>query len=347
MMPTTAPSTSRTGTIAVVQWTHTMKMKPMLLVARYQIARDPGFEHHIVLSSCGDGAPGCPALLAASAPLVENVTCSNASEVAAAIPGFSSLKQVFHGKKATIPSVLGVGMHRWCWNSCDSPYLHWYMRIGWMLTHVRFFWFLEWDVVWTGSITTILAAWNSLNTSNPGLIGPYASFGEAPLPDDDHDLLCPNPSWANLQWVHRGKRDEALVPNNVTFRCVTEVTRLSHRLLRTILAFSRSKRGAMFCEMRSASICAMQPWCRIQSLFVPEAVRMLYTARRIPGLLESLRNGPRATPKQMELATRRWVLSYVHNGGVTDSMLTNLSEPMLYHAYKWASVQHENLTLEK
>ena len=74
---------------------------------------------------------------------------------------------------------------------------------------------------------------------------------------------------------------------------------------------------------------------------------MLYTARRIPGLLESLRNGPRATPKQMELATRRWVLSYVHNGGVTDSMLTNLSEPMLYHAYKWASVQHENLTLEK
>ena len=335
MMPTTAPSTSRTGTIAVVQWTHTMKMKPMLLVARHQIARDPGFEHHIVLSSCGDGAVGCPALLDASAPLVENVTCSNASEVAKAIPAFSSLKQVFHGKKATIPSVLGVGMPRWCWNSCDSPYLYWYLRTGSMLTRVRFFWFLEWDVVWTGAITTILSAWNSLNTSNPGLAGP----------EEDHDLVCPNPSWANSMWAHRGKRDEALVPNNVTYRCVTEVTRLSHRLLRSILAFSRSKRGAMFCEMRAASVCAMQPWCRMQGLFAPETVGMLYTARKVPGLLETLRNGSRATNKQLSLAIEKWVLSYVHNGGVTESMLmANLSEPMLYHAYKWVSVQRENST---
>ena len=29
------------------------------------------------------------------------------------------------------------------------------------------------------------------------------------------------------------------------------------------------------------------------------------------------------------------MLSYVHDGGVQDTKLTNMTEPMLYHAYKW------------
>ena len=57
-------------------------------------------------------------------------------------------------------------------------------------------------------------------------------------------------------WIHRLKRDEHLVPNNMTFRCVTEVTRMTHRLLQNMITFSQQKRGAMFCEMRAASICA-------------------------------------------------------------------------------------------
>ena len=31
------------------------------------------------------------------------------------------------------------------------------------------------------------------------------------------------------------------------------------------------------------------------------------------------------------------MLSYVHDGGVSGADLSNLDEPMLYHAYKWGS----------
>ena len=100
-----------------------------------------------------------------------------------------------------------------------------------------------------------------------------------------------NPSWANNRWAHRGKRDETKVPDAVTYRCVTEVYRLTPRLLQAVVNFSLSRRGAMFCEMRAPSICAMQPWCRMRSLFDPEHIHILYSHRRVPGLAAALRNG--------------------------------------------------------
>ena len=66
--------------IAIVQWTHTLTMKPMLLAARQQIAPyAPRVEHHVVLSVCGRGkesnATACDDMLAKAHPLTENVTC--------------------------------------------------------------------------------------------------------------------------------------------------------------------------------------------------------------------------------------------------------------------------------
>jgi hypothetical protein len=81
---------SSTAALAIVQWTHTLVMKPMLLRAREQILRSSFAEHHVVLSSCGQSEP-CSTLLKRAEPLVVNVTCSTAEEVARELPAFSNL----------------------------------------------------------------------------------------------------------------------------------------------------------------------------------------------------------------------------------------------------------------
>ena len=364
--------------IAIVQWTHTLTMKPMLLAARRQIQRHPLAEHHVVLTGCGSNSTSgaCADLLARAAPLVENVTCNTPEEVAAEMPAFSSLADVFlHRGKFTKAHELTLGAWRWCWNSCDSPYLLWYARTGSKLSHVRFFWFLEWDVVWTGDIVNILTTWNELrptyydkeaDTLSPlanithcyGLRDSKATRGnafqkcvdQANGPDQfskydspsDHDLLCPNPSWANRNWAHVLKRDTHLVPANTTYRCVTEVFRMTHRLLRSVVAFSRHTRAAMFCEMRAASVCGMQSsWCKMRSFFDRAHMPLLYTAREALGSNRFERAVANRNVSEwaaaITLAKAKWVGTFAHDGGVPDTTLArDLSEPMLYHAYKWA-----------
>ena len=322
-----------------MQWTHTLKMKPMLLIARRQALQHPLLEHHVVLTTCGLFNSSCAALLAEAAPLVENVTCNTPTQVVASLPGFSSLERIFSSKsKFARPKELEVGATRWCWNSCDSPYLLWYARTGAHLKHVRFFWFAEWDVVWTGDAASIFTSWNNLPTTTfdpltDVLAPPDATASEQRQKYEsgsDHDLLCANPSWANYHWVHRGKRDPFLVYSNVTFRCVTGLFRLTPRLLSSMVAFSRHNRSAMFCEMRAASVCAMETsWCKMRTFFDDERARLLYTY-------------PYRTPTNMShilrlrAAKSKWVGTYSRDGGVLDSSLTNLNESMIYHAYKWS-----------
>ena len=246
------------GSIAIVQWTHTLAMKPMLLAARSQISVAPWAEHHIVFSTCGNNnASRCNELLEGAAPLVENVTCATASDVARDVPAFADVRSTFHGKrfKNAAPSTMAVGAYRWCWNGCDGPYVHWFKRIGQTLTHVRFFWFLEWDVAWTGNIASILRTWNSLSPDEDAdIITPMnrqalhassnVSRSDSTPPLVDYDLLCADPSYANFKWTHRQKRDEKLVPDNVTYHCVTNTFRITPRLLRAVVSFSEQRRAA-------------------------------------------------------------------------------------------------------
>ena len=337
--------------LAIVQWTHTLIMKPMLVAARQQIRRAPWAEHHVILSSCGDSVASCDNQLAAAAPLVENVTCVNASAIAHALPALDDLRSTFHGRKSNAPETIEIGLRRWCWNSCDGPYLFWYKSTGRSLTHVRFFWFLEWDVVWTGNIASILRTWNALRPDRDAdVITPANRLAahtvgsatarnastsridtvQAAVP---YDLLCADPAFASVKWPHRQKRDEELVPLNSTYHCVTEVYRITHRLLRHVIDFSSQRRGAMFCELRSASICAMHPWCRIRSFVDRIHMPLLFSHRMAAARV--IRGGSRS--EHVVTRTRKdWVNSWGNRVGILDQDLQNMSEPMLFHAFKWS-----------
>ena len=375
-----ASSPSATAPLAIVQWTHTLVMKPMLLRAREQILRSSFAEHHVVLSSCGNSEP-CSTLLQKAKPLVENVTCTNAADVANALQAFSTVRRVFKGRyngldmdgpengpappsPASPPSrappapgvhPLDVGQRGWCWHSCDAPYLLWYSRTGRTLQHVRFFWFLEWDVVWTGDVTTVLSAWSALyepfdNKTRVDVVNPSRFVSQANMTDvyygrrlHSHDLLCPAPAWAPRNWVHRHKRNETLVPHTHVHRCVTEVYRVTHRLLGAMLNFSQEPEAAMFCEMRASSVCAMHSWCTMRSLFDRDRLHLFHTAKRQRQLIADL-GASAAAPslKEIHWARSRWVSSYDRSkGSVPDDALQRLDRPMLFHAYKW--LQPKNL----
>ena len=127
-----------TGSLAIVQWTHTLVMKPMLLAARQQILRARWAEHHVILSPCGQNETSCDDLMEAASPLRENVTCSTPTGIARDLPAFANLRATFHGRKFSAPETVNVGAMRWCWNSCDGPYLHWYKLHGQTLSCASF-----------------------------------------------------------------------------------------------------------------------------------------------------------------------------------------------------------------
>ena len=339
------------STLAIVQWTHTLRMKPMLLAARRQILQHrPLAEHHVVLASCGLDSNPCADLLDAARPLTENVTCVTSSGIAAELGSFDAVNSVFHENKNHHDYRTGTA--RWCWESCDGPYIHWYATTGHALKHVRFFWFLEWDVVWTGNIVTILDAFRgnmktstdpSVDQANPTMKSHLSASQLAArlAKPDPPDLLCPNPSKVTSRWTHRTKRDRAGIHLNITFKCVTEVYRVSRRLLDTMAFFSRIRRHAMFCEMRAPTVCGMQPWCRMRSLFDEEHTHLFNVSTH--GYDGHRGNNSRIAPALEKAginvsvynARGFWVMSYLHDGGIPDEAFTNLNEPKLYHAYKW------------
>ena len=303
---------------------------------------------------------------------MHNVTCTNGSEMAAGVPALRHLYETFGGDARGGPNVvhnwdrsrladqprttaLNVGKPAWCWHNCDGPYLLWYARVGSSLQHIHFFWFLEWDVVWTGDIVAMLAAWSTINekadTANPALHVPNPSLlsernKTAPDLDAinigsrtyDHDLLCANPGWARKKWPHRHKRNKTLVQSSFAYHCETSAFRLSPQLLSQILSFSRQPRAALFCEMRAATICAMHPWCTMRSLFDHERQHMFYTGR-------TDQKSKGVTNKDVEFARNSYAGTYVQNGGVNDSAIlksAHANRSLLFHAYKWQ--KSDNIT---
>ena len=83
--------------------------------------------------------------------------------------------------------------------------------------------------------------------------------GKAPTAVSDlratEDLVCPNPAEVSRRWQHSPKRNYSLVPQATTRMCVTEVTRMSRRLLSAVAAFARRREAGMFCEMRAPTVC--------------------------------------------------------------------------------------------
>ena len=101
--------------------------------------------------------------------------------------------------------------------------------------------------------------------------------------------------------------------------------------------FLLARAGAMFCEMRAASICAMQPWCRIRS-FVDRVHMPLLFSHRMAA--KRVINGGKRSQHVVERTRRYWVNSFLNARGVSaiqDADLHNMSEPMLFHAFKWSN----------
>ena len=175
-----AVSTTVNRRIAVVQWTHTLHMKNALLLARAQLSRASSFDHHVVLQSCGEKAPSCDKLRHGLLPLTENVSCFSATDMLRIVPALQRLGNASNmtGRWSS-QSFPKVGQFRWCWFSCDAAYIAWYLTLQ---PRYDFYWFLEWDVVWTGNLATLLAAWNG----NRRIGGNEPRYVE-------HDLTCPDP----------------------------------------------------------------------------------------------------------------------------------------------------------
>ena len=265
--------------------------------------------------------------------------------MAYAIPAFSNISSVYKDVKGAPGSKprIEIGNAAWCWSSCDVPYLVWYQHTGSRLQHVRFFWFLEWDVVWTGDIAAILTPFSALHEVFDPTVDlrvrvkvndsdSNSALFLLPVDDStrlfDHDLLCPNPSWGNLKWAHRGKRDHELISSPFVHRCVTNIFRMTHRLLAAVLEFSNQQRAAMFCEMRSPTICAMNSWCRMRSFFDGRLSHLFHTAGRY-NASHSL------TKSESDNARNQWVASWAAWTQVQDTTIGSMETPMFYHAYKW------------
>ena len=367
--------------IAIVQWTHTLRMQNALLLARQQVKRAQAEQlnggggrgivwgHHVLLQSCGAGRAkeesdcrGMRNTLEARG-LTENVTCYTSVAMGESLPALGNIVNVFE-HRGPHASNLTVGSYRWCWHSCDGAYLTFYAQQQHRLQHYDYFWFLEWDVVWTGSLLRVLEAWSVtapatstsdaaklLRTSSAkfwtpivegtdismkrahekyrgdeSLLGELSrgrrEHGAAPTATDasdrraTEDLICPNPAEVSRRWQHSPKRNYSLIPQMSTRMCVTEVTRMSRRLLAEVVAFALRKDAGMFCEMRAPTVCMRLPWCSVRTLFDPAHQPHLFANRT------------------------RWTLSWgIPTFGITslrDSAgRTRADKDILYHAYKW------------
>ena len=293
------------GPIVVITHTHTMRSRAALILAREQLSLHPSllFHHHVALRA--DSQARC-ATMRAMLPFSENVSCIGASTIAALLPAIGQSGRLFSRQKPKSVEVeneqsraswaqgadLGVGSYQWSWSNCDATYLGWAALSGLASTqHARWFWFLEWDVTWSGNIATILAAYHGYS----GEAGGRPSKGRA----RSEDLLCDVPLPARPQTTagykhmknrrglpHFIERNRSEYAFDVVWTCVIQLARLSARLLRHVIAQSRRPEHGLFCEMRAATMCSMMadsvhPPCVIGNVAHGRQERFFETRRRL------------------------------------------------------------------
>ena len=293
------------GPVVVITHTHTMRSRAALILAREQLSSHPSllFYHHVALRA--DSQARC-ATMRAMLPFSENVSCVGASTIAALLPAIGQSGRLFSRQKPKSIAVedersraswaqgadLGVGSYQWSWSNCDATYLGWAALSGLATTQdARWFWFLEWDVTWSGNIATILAAYHGYS----GEAGGRPSKGRA----RSEDLLCDVPLPARPQTTagykhmknrrglpHFIERNRSEYAFDVVWTCVIQLARLSARLLRHVIAQSRRPEHGLFCEMRAATMCSMMadsvhPPCVIGNVAHGRQERFFETRRRL------------------------------------------------------------------
>ena len=323
--------------IAVVQWTHTLKMRNALLLARRQLLRSALLEHHIVLQSCGGPlAMSCPALRTGVLPLRKNVTCFDAADMLRLVP---ATRQIAQG--ATLAGghwrkhMNQIGSVGWCWTNCDAAYIAWFQVRRRQLTHVTHFWFMEWDVLWTGDLAEVILAFSgyalppdpdgALRGATAAALAVQAEVENAAVATAD--FLCPGASKATRGWKHLHERNISHLDFEHTWMCVTNLFRLSHRLMHSVAEYANLSEAGMFCEMRTASVCRLEgSWCTMRSIFDLTHKRYLFRDE----------GGWASTYTTQDGTYEPWKMS-LGNDMRRQNIEAVMNRSVLLHGYKWPS----------
>ena len=127
----------------------------------------------------------------------------------------------------------------------------WYARVGQALKHLQLFWFLEWDVVWTGNIVSVLDAYHPDATKRV-VRCPSRRFQPAAAPAAGR-TRCRAPrihptlyAQIRLRWPHRHVRDRLAVELHIQVRD-------GNFALEPAVVGPESEKRSMFAEMRAPS----------------------------------------------------------------------------------------------
>ena len=138
----------------------------------------------------------------------------------------------------------------WSWNSCDGAYLWWFWkRQERGMPSFDWYWFMEWDLAWTGNLPRMLASFHSPGTSQPDLLG--------------HAIVGTTRSYPHKLKLNRSVFN---TPVNSTHWCSQQLMKMSHRLLLQVMQFVSSPSNYMFCELRTPTVCARATNCTMQPI---------------------------------------------------------------------------------
>jgi len=108
-----------------------------------------------------------------------------------------------------------IGSVGWCWTNCDAAYIAWFQVRRRQLNHVTHFWFLEWDVLWTGDLAEVILAFSgyalppdpvgALRGATAAALAVQAEVENAAVASAD--FLCPGASKATRGWKHLHERN--------------------------------------------------------------------------------------------------------------------------------------------
>ena len=249
--------------IAVLQHTHTAKPAYIFRRAREQIVqwraghplvKSIAMDHHVSLWA--DLAEQCQSTLKAIADELgsyENLTCIKSDTISATLPALSY---------ASVARMRRAGPHtrylsatnksfQWSWNSGDAAVLFWFSNCTATLPRYEFFWTMEWDTVWTGSLPRMLAAFHGEPFSaNSTIAGRAQGLRVA------YDLLGHELEGAHANYPHKNKVNHSFIEYKDAMYSSTQLMRYSRRLLRRVVEDLEDENNFAFCEMRVPSTCA-------------------------------------------------------------------------------------------
>ena len=284
--------------VAVLQHTHTLRPMHIFRRAREQIERwsadnigqsatAVALEHFVVLWV--DYADDCHPLLGRLKAELEsqhNLECVSSAAISESLQALSFL--AVSGMRGVGPNTQGLrddahlllnqstrrkvssaAIGEWAWNTCDGAYLWWFWnreQLG--LPPFDWYWFLEWDTAWTGSLPRMLLTFHGVPPNRADEHGQRQALATHP---NRHDLLGHAVMNTTRSYPHKLKLNRTVFSTPVfgTAWCSQQLMRMSHRLLQLVLRFSSHSENFMFCELRSPTVCALDPKCSMQPVQVP------------------------------------------------------------------------------